>query len=76
MDLNQVVVTVTHGSPARLSHPVYDTTSHDFSGVIKPGKTADASLGFSVPASDADRVTMTIDFDGVHKPSTFTGSVG
>jgi len=75
LTLGVVVMTVTYGTPARLAHAVYGPKSKDFAGVIKPGKSAKAVYGFSVPAADRNDVTMVVDLDGSHQLATFTGKV-
>lgn len=75
MTLSVVVATVTYGRPARLAHAIYDSSSRDFSGTIKPGKTATAVYGFSVPPTDLSNVTLTLDFDGTHEAAVFIGPV-
>lgn len=73
--LGGVVLTMTYGQPARLAPHIYADGSKDFSGVVKPGKSTNATYSFSVPLSDLDDVTMSIDLDGVHKVASFHGSL-
>jgi hypothetical protein len=72
--LDQVVVTVVYGSQRRTSRPVYDERARDFSGVLRPGSSADASYLFSVPRDQLDDVTMLVDFDGRHTVARFRGA--
>ena len=52
VDLNQVVVTATYGSPALVASPVYeDPRAQDFSGVAAPGGSASATYVFAIPPS-------------------------
>ncbi len=74
--LNAVVVTMTYGSPARISPPVYeDAAAQDFSGTVKPGGKALARYVFAVPAGQRGKATTVVDFDAVHTAATFTGAV-
>jgi hypothetical protein len=75
VDLNQVVVSVRYGKPQREASPVYDQTSQDLHGALKPGSKARATYGFSIPAASLSDVLMTVDIDGVHRLASFTGSV-
>lgn len=75
VDLNQVVVSVRYGDPQREASPVYDQTSQDLHGTLKPGTKARATYGFSIPTSSLTDVLMTVDIDGVHRVASFTGSV-
>lgn len=75
IDLDQVVVTTTYGSPARLASPVYnDPRAVDFHGRVAAGASAVAVYVFSVPTPDLSRVTSVVDFDGLHAAATFTGA--
>jgi len=73
--LNEVVVTTTYGTPARVAKPVYDEGVRDFSGTVSPGKSATAVYRFDIPTDQLAEVTVNIDFDGVHHAATFHGSV-
>ena len=74
VDLTQVVVTTTYGSPARVAAPVYeDAAAQDFSGTVKPGQKASAVYFFAVPAQDRADVTTAVDFDGIHEAAIFRG---
>ena len=77
IDLNSVVVTTYYGDAKRLAPPVYTpiADTSDFSGIVAPGGTANASFGFAVPASELGNVTMIVDFDGSHTSATYTGAV-
>ena len=71
--LDQVVVTALYGADRRQARPVYDDASQDFSGDLRPGRSARAVYSFSIPRPDLDRVTMIVDFDGRHTVATFRG---
>ena len=71
--LDQVVVTALYGADRRQARPVYDDASRDFSGDLRPGRSASAVYSFSIPRRDLDRVTMIVDFDGRHTVATFRG---
>jgi len=71
--LDQVVVTALYGADRRQARPVYDDASRDFSGDLRPGRSARAVYSFSIPRPDLDRVTMIVDFDGRHTVATFRG---
>jgi hypothetical protein len=74
LDLTQVVATVVYGSPRRLSSPVYLEEGQDFRGVVKPGKTAKAVYGFSIPEARLGKVTFLLDFDATHAAAKFAGA--
>ncbi|MGI8867727.1 MAG: hypothetical protein ACR2F6_02450 [Mycobacteriales bacterium] len=74
INLNQVVVTAVYGSPGRLAKPVYDATSQDFAGTIKPGASSKAAYAFSIPTNELGHVKIAIDFDGAHAAAMFEGS--
>lgn len=74
LDLDQVVVTTVHGSPARISSPVYLSSSRDFSGKVGPGKKAEAAYSFMTSVAQADEVAVHVDFDGRHTAAVFAGS--
>jgi hypothetical protein len=73
IDLDEVVVTATYGNPARVARPTYGEAARDFYGSVKPGAKAGATYSFSVPTDELDGVRLTVDFDGLHAPATFTG---
>lgn len=76
VNLGQVVVTVEYGMPALLAQPVYQAPERDFSSIVSPGHSAEATYAFSVPRADLNNVTMRVDFDGLHAAATFTGVLG
>jgi len=77
IDLNQVVVATSYGSPARLASPVYeDSTARDFAGTLQPGGSASATYLFAVPTEKRSSVTTTVDFDDRHFAAKFNGAVG
>lgn len=77
IDLNQVVVTTTYGSPARLAAPVYeDSEAKDFAGTVKPGASATATYMFAIPTNQKASVTTMVDFDNQHFAAGFTGAAG
>ena len=47
----------------------------DFSGTLKPGKTAKARYAFAVPKKSRSKVTVVVDFDGVHTSAVFRGKL-
>ncbi|SDP38127.1 hypothetical protein SAMN04489867_2252 [Pedococcus dokdonensis] len=77
VNLNQVVVTTTYGASAQLAAPVYTDSAgtYDFSGTVKPGASATALYAFAVPVKQLNRVTMVVDFDGLHTSATYSGAV-
>ena len=75
IDLNQVVVTATYGTPSRIAAPVYDGDAVDFSGTVPSGGTATATYLFAVPPLGTARVAVSVDFDGAHVAADFSGAV-
>ncbi len=75
VDLNQVIVTVLHGSPRVIGQAQYGPDSVDFSGTLAPGARADARYTFSIPAGDLNDVVVSVDLDGGHELATFTGTL-
>lgn len=75
INLEQVVVQMTYGSPARVASPVYNTSAVDFSGSVRPGASQTATYIFSIPSAGLKHSTMTVDFDGTYAAADFTGSV-
>jgi hypothetical protein len=77
VNLNEVVVTTFYGSARQLAAPVYTESAgtYDLSGTVKPGAAATALYAFAVPATQLGRVTMVVDFDGLHTSATYTGAV-
>jgi len=77
IDLNQVVVATSYGSPARSASPVYeDSTARDFAGTLQPGGSATATYLFAVPTEKRSSVTTTVDFDDRHFAAKFNGAAG
>ena len=74
LSLNAVVVTLAYGKPARVASPYYGAKNQDFSGTVRPGRSARAVYTFMVPVSQRSRVSVRVDFDSVHAAATFTGS--
>jgi len=76
VDLNQVVVTATYGSPAIEASPVYeDPQAQDFSGVAAPGGSASAMYAFAIPPSGRGSAALQVDFDAAHDPAVFSGGL-
>ncbi len=76
IDLSQVVVTVTYGTPARVAAPVYeDPAAQDFTGTVSRNSKASAAYFFAVPLADRENVSVIVDFDGAHAAAVFSGSV-
>ena len=77
VNLNQVVVTTTYGASSQLAAPVYTQSAgtFDFTGTIKPGASTTALYAFAVPVKQLGRVTMVVDFDGLHTSATYSGAV-
>lgn len=76
LSMQTVVVTVLDSKNAAVS-PVYVAKAkvQDFSGSLKPGKTAKARYAFAVPKKSRDKVTVVVDFDGVHTSAVFRGEL-
>lgn len=77
VNLNQVVVTTTYGASKQLAAPVYTESAgtYDFAGTVKPGASTTALYAFAVPTKQLTRVTMVVDFDGLHTSATYSGAV-
>ena len=77
VNLNEVVVTTFYGPTKQLAAPVYTESAgtFDFSGTVKPGASTTALYAFAVPTKQLGRVTMVVDFDGLHTSATYTGAV-
>ena len=77
INLDQVVVTTFYGKSRQLAAPVYTESAGtaDFFGTVKPGASTTARYAFAVPAKELGRVTMVVDFDGVHTSATYSGAV-
>jgi hypothetical protein len=75
VDLTQVVVTATYGSPARMAPAVYeDSAARDFGTRVRPGGSASGTYVFALPPDQLGKVGITVDFDGVHVAAKFAGS--
>jgi hypothetical protein len=75
IDLTQVVVTATYGSPARLASPVYeDASARDFSVRVQPNGSASAMYAFAIPPKQLGKVGITVDFDNMHVAAKFGGA--
>jgi hypothetical protein len=75
IDLTQVVVTATYGSPARVAPAVYeDPAAQDFRTRVRPGGSASATYVFAIPPDQSGKVGITVDFDGVHVAAKFAGA--
>jgi hypothetical protein len=72
--LNQVVVSAFYGTPLLMAQPVYSPGVSDFATVVKPGASASTKYAFSIPVAELHRVTIAVDFDGLHSVAVFTGS--
>lgn len=74
--LDTVVVTVLDRQGTAVS-PVYVQKAdvQDFSGTLKLGATATARYAFAVPKSSRSKVTVVVDFDGVHTSAVFRGGL-
>jgi len=76
LNLDSTVITVLDKKNAPVS-PVYaeEADVQDFSGTLKPGKKAAARYAFAVPKSSRSKVTVVVDFDGVHTSAVFRGKL-
>jgi hypothetical protein len=76
LSLNTVVVTVLDKS-GKPVNPVYvdEAKVSDFAGDLKPGSTVKARYAFAVPKSSRSKVTVVVDFDGVHSSAVFRGGL-
>ena len=75
IDLTQVVVTATYGSPARVAPAVYeDPGARDFGTRVQPGDSASATYVFAIPPDQLSEVGLTVDFDGIHLAARFAGA--
>lgn len=76
IDVNQVVVTATYGSPARIASPVYEgSAARDFAGTVKRGGSASATYVFAIPPGGGTGVVVVVDFDDTHVSARFTGAM-
>jgi Domain of unknown function (DUF4352) len=65
-----------NGKDAQIIIDKTDELHSGFTGIIKPGGEAIASVGFAVPFSELKKVTFIVDpNDDVHEAISFTGSV-
>jgi hypothetical protein len=75
IDLTQVVVTATYGSPALVAPAVYDdSAAQDFRSRVEPGGSASATYVFAIPPDKLGKVGITVDFDGIHLAAKFRGA--
>ncbi len=76
LSLDTVVITVLDRRDRPVS-PVYveEAKVSDFAGDLAAGKTAKARYAFAVPASSRSKVTVVVDFDGVHTSAIFRGGL-
>lgn len=76
LSLDTVVVTVLDKANKAVA-PVYveEAKVADFAGELKPGKTAKARYAFALPKSSRSKVTVVVDFDGVHSSAVFRGGL-
>ena len=75
IDLTQVVVTATYGSPGRVASAVYeDSAARDFGTRVEPGGIASATYVFAIPPDQRRKVGITVDFDAIHLAAKFAGA--
>jgi hypothetical protein len=76
LSMATVVITVLDRNGKAVA-PVYtqEAKVQDFSGVLKPNKSAQARYAFAVPKSSRSKVTVVIDFDGQHTSAVFRGKL-
>jgi Domain of unknown function (DUF4352) len=76
LSMETVVITVLDKNDEAVA-PVYveEAEVADFSGTLKQGKKASARYAFAVPKSSRSKVTVVIDFDGVHTSAVFRGKL-
>lgn len=76
LSLDTVVVTVLDkaGKPVA---PVYsdEAKASDFAGRLTAGKTVEARYAFAVPTTSRSKVTVVVDFDGIHTSAVFRGEL-
>ncbi len=75
INLTQVVVSASYGTPPLQAPPVYDSGTTDFATVLAPGKATSTGYTFSIPVDQLGSVTVWVDFDGTHTAAVFAGSV-
>lgn len=75
IDLNEVVVTATYGSPALVAPPVYeDPKAVDFFGAAAPGASVSATYAFAIPPKNWAGAALQVDLDAAHDPAIFGGA--
>jgi hypothetical protein len=76
LSMQTVVITVLDKHDQAVP-PVYSREAkvQDFSGTLKPAETARARYAFAVPKSSWSKVTVVVDFDGVHTSAVFLGKL-
>lgn len=76
LSLDTVVITVLDKDDQPVN-PVYaeEAKVADFTGELKSGKTVKASYAFAVPKASRSKVTVVVDFDGVHASAVFRGEL-
>ncbi len=76
LSLDTVVVTVLDKADQPVA-PVYvdEAEVSDFAGRLDAGRTVEARYAFAVPASSRGKVTVVVDFDGVHTSAVFRGQL-
>lgn len=77
ISMNTVVITVLNSDdePTELVYAA-EAKVQDFSGSLKPGSATKARYAFAVPRSSRSKVTVVVDFDGVHTSAVFRGKLG
>lgn len=75
VDLTGVVVSAVSGAQQAPASPVYGEGQQDFAGIAAPGSALAATYSFTIPPSELDDVTVTVDFDGRHAPAVWRGSL-
>lgn len=76
LTMQTVVVTVLANDGESVA-PVYVAKAkvQDFSGVVAAGKSMKARYAFAVPKTSRSKVTVVVDFDGVHTSAVFRGKL-
>lgn len=76
LTMQTVVVTVLANDGESVA-PVYVAKAkvHDFSGVLAAGRSTKARYAFAVPKTSRSKVTVVVDFDGVHTSAVFRGKL-
>lgn len=76
LDVSNVVVSATYGSPSRLASPVYDDDlGQDFSGQALPASIKTATYKFAIPNDQRSTLNLNVDLDATHDPAQFTGGL-